>query len=88
MPKRKQRLMKSSEIPDFVAEMIAAGCDICAVGHYTYVAGDMDPSEPAMNEVKRIGEKYGDTDHLRQEIVNYLWSIGRYIEVPCEGTRH
>ncbi|WP_234908001.1 hypothetical protein [Ensifer canadensis] len=43
MRKRKQRLMKSSEIPDFVAEMISAGGDICAVGHYSYVAGDIGP---------------------------------------------
>lgn len=88
MTKRTRRLMKSNEIPDFVAEMIAAGCDICAVGHYTYVAGDMDPSEAAMNEVKRISEKFGDCDALRQEIADYLWSIGRYIEVASEATRH
>ncbi|CAN7754597.1 hypothetical protein LJR257_006635 [Ensifer adhaerens] len=43
MPKRKQRLMKSSEIPDYVADIIAAGCDICAVGHDSYVAGDIGP---------------------------------------------
>ncbi len=85
---QKRRLMKSSEVPDFVAEMIAAGCDICAVGHYLFVAGDMDPSEAAMKEVKRIGEKFGDTDPVRQEIVDYLWSIGRYVELASESTRH
>lgn len=41
-----------------------------------------------MKEVKRIGEKYGDTDAARQEIVDYLWSIGRYIELASESTRH
>lgn len=88
MPHNKKRVMKSSEVPDFVAEMIAAGCDICAVGHYTYVAGDMQPSKASLVEVARITEKYGDCDALRQEITDYLWSIGRYIELASESTRH
>ena len=80
--------MKSSEIPDFVAEMIAAGCDICAIGHHMYVTGDTDRRQSARSEVRRIGEKYGDRDPIRQEIVDYLWSIGRYIEVTSKGARH
>lgn len=88
MSQQKKRVMKSDEIPDYVAEMIAAGCDICAVGHFTYVTGDMNPSEAARNKVERIGEKYGDRDPIRQEIATYLWSIGRYVEVASEDTRH
>ncbi|MGO4619023.1 hypothetical protein AB4Z34_05275 [Ensifer sp. 2YAB10] len=88
MPQRKKRLMKASEVQDFVDEMIAAGCDICAVGRYTYVAGDMQPSNASLEEVARISEKYGDEDALRQEITDYLWSIGRYIELASESTRH
>ncbi|NVD41312.1 hypothetical protein HT585_20765 [Ensifer sp. HO-A22] len=86
MPQRKK--MKASEVKDFVDEMIAAGCDICAVGRYTYVAGDMQPSNADLNEVARISEKYGDEDALRQEITDYLWSIGRYIELASEATWH
>ncbi|KSV77524.1 hypothetical protein [Sinorhizobium sp. Sb3] len=88
MPNRKQRLMRASEVHDFVDEMIEAGCDICAVGRYTYVAGDMQPSNASLEEVARISEKYGDCDALRQEITAYLWSIGRYIELASESTRH
>ncbi len=73
-------------IPDFVDEMIAAGCDITAIGHGMYVIGEVTGS--AKEDVRRITEKYGDRDPLRLEIIAYLWSIGRFIEVSSEGTRH
>lgn len=88
MTGNQRRLMKASEIPDFVDEVIAAGCDITAVGHSMYVIGDVEEQEQAEEELDRIGEKYGDRDFLKLEIVAYLRSIGRYVEVVSEGTRH
>lgn len=88
MADKKRRTMSRSEIPNFVAEMIAAHCDITAVGHEMYVIGDVDAGERAMKDAQRIGEKYGDRDPLKLEIVSYLWSIGRYIELASESTRH
>lgn len=78
--------MTSNEIPDFVNELIAAGCDITAIGHEMYVIGEVKGS--ATEEVRRITEKYRDRDPLRLEIVAYLWSIGRYIELAAGTTRH
>lgn len=78
--------MTSNEIPDFVNDLIAAGCEITAIGHKMYVISEAKTS--ATDEVRRITEKYGDRDPLRLEIIAYLWSIGRYIELASESTRH
>lgn len=82
------RQMSASEIPAFVVDVIEVGCDICAVGHDKYVIGDSDEQDAAIEELDRIGEKYGDRDPLKLEIVAYLWTIGRYIEVASEDRRH
>lgn len=61
-----KRLMKASEVPEFVDAIIKAGCDICAIGHHGYVLGDVDLSpaeqEVVMPKVKKIEETYGDRD--------------------------
>ncbi|MBD9635494.1 hypothetical protein IB277_04150 [Ensifer sp. ENS07] len=88
MAQSKRRKMKPSEIPDFVAEIIKTGCDITAIGHDKYVLGDIEEQDAAIDELDRIGERYGDRDHLKLQIVSYLWSIGRFIEVSSEGARH
>ncbi|MDP9630342.1 UNVERIFIED_ORG: hypothetical protein J2W85_002416 [Ensifer adhaerens] len=75
------RLMKASEIPAFVKEVIASGCDICAIGHERYVLGDVEEMDAAVDELERIGEKFGDRDFLKLEIVAYLRSVGRYLDV-------
>lgn len=87
MTGNQRRLMKASEIPDFVDEVIAAGCDISAVAHNMYVIGDVEEQEQAKEELDRIGEKYGDRDFLKLEIVAYLRSIGRFVDVMPEA-RH
>lgn len=83
--KSSRRLMAAGEIPAFVDEVIKTGCDICAVGHDSYVIGDADLSdedfEIALPELKRIDEKYSDRDPLLLEIVAYLRSVGRYLDV-------
>ncbi|MBD9519267.1 hypothetical protein IB262_05085 [Ensifer sp. ENS02] len=88
MAQSKPRKMKPSEIPDFVSEVIKAGCDITAIGHDKYVLGDIEEQDAAIDELDRIGEKYGDRDHLKLQIVAYLWAIDRYIELEPEVTRH
>lgn len=88
MTENQRRQMKASEISDFVDEVIAAGCGISAVGYKMYVIGDVEEQEEAKEELDRIGNKYGNRDPLKLEIVAHLWSIGRYIEVASESTRH
>ncbi|MEJ7013773.1 hypothetical protein [Sinorhizobium meliloti] len=57
MAKRESgRLMLESEIPAFVDAVIGAGCDICAIGHDSYVLGDLEEMDAAADELDRIGE--------------------------------
>ncbi|WP_043612868.1 hypothetical protein [Ensifer sp. ZNC0028] len=77
--------MTPNEIPGFVNELIAAGCEITAIGRGMYVIGEV---KAASAEVRRITKKYGERDPLRLEIIAYLWSIGRYIEPETEETGH
>ncbi|APG93118.1 hypothetical protein SAMCFNEI73_pA0141 (plasmid) [Sinorhizobium americanum] len=74
------RLMLESEIPAFVDAVIEAGCDICAIGHDSYVLGDLEEMDAAADELARIDEVFGDRDFLLLEIVAYLRSFGRYLE--------
>ncbi|RVE80784.1 hypothetical protein [Sinorhizobium meliloti] len=81
MAKRESgRLMLESEIPAFVDAVIEAGCDICAIGHDSYVLGDLEEMDAAADELARIDEVFGDRDFLLLEIVAYLRSLGRYLE--------
>jgi hypothetical protein len=85
-----KRLMKASDVPTFVDAIIKAGCDICAIGHYGYVLGDVDLTpaerEVVMPKIKKIEETYGDRDFLMLEIVAYLRSIGRYLDIGSSAT--
>lgn len=76
-----RRQMKASEVPAFVVDVIAAGCDIFAVGHDSYVIGDVDEQDAAIDELERIGGKYGDRDPLKLDIVMHLRSIGRFVDI-------
>ncbi|RVH08701.1 hypothetical protein CN217_19370 [Sinorhizobium meliloti] len=86
----KRRLMKASEIPAFVDEILETGCDICAVGHDKYVIGDADLSPAAYEKMKhrlgKIEDAYGDRDFLKLEIVAYLRSVGRYVDPGKDGS--
>jgi hypothetical protein len=80
------RMMTEEEIPDFVRDVAATGCDIRAVGSDSYVFGDADLSwevyQKIEPELKRIADKYGSRDHLFYHIVHYLHSIGRSYPPP------
>ncbi len=78
--------MTPNEIPDFVDELIAVGCEITAIGQMFYAIGEAEGS--AAEKVRRITEKYGDRDQLRLKIIVYLWAIGRYIELPSDRSLH
>ncbi|MDK1385876.1 hypothetical protein ILFOPFJJ_03901 [Ensifer psoraleae] len=85
----KHKLMKASEIPDFVDDVIKTGCNICAVGHDKYLIGEADlpalEQERVGRKLAKIDEIYGDRDFLKLEIVSYLRSIGRYLDVGADG---
>ncbi len=83
-----RRQMDASEIPAFMFDVLEVGCDICAVGHDSYVIGEIDEQTQASRTLDRILEKYGNRDPLRWQIVAYLWSIGRFVELTSEPTRH
>ncbi|NGO52079.1 hypothetical protein G6N73_12940 [Mesorhizobium camelthorni] len=77
--------LAEADIPAFVQAVIGTGCDICAVGHVGYILGDVDltprdreATEPRLQE---IDEMFGERDHLKPEIIAYLRSICRYIEI-------
>ncbi len=76
-----KKTMTREEIPDFVREIAATGCDILAVGEDSYVVADAhlpdDVYEAIEPEMQRISEKYGRRDHLMVQISAYLRSIGR-----------
>jgi hypothetical protein len=81
--------MDAADIPAFVSDVIEAGFDICAVGQDKYVIGDAYLSpvkcEEAGPKLEKIAENYGDRDFLKLEIVVYLRSIGRYLDVDTSA---
>ncbi|MGO4558266.1 hypothetical protein [Mesorhizobium sp. 2RAF21] len=75
------RVMRKDQIRDFVSELMAIGCEITAIGHRGYVFGDADlGSEAARTRARAIARSYGERDHLKRDIVEYLRSIGRCID--------
>ncbi|MGX9147214.1 hypothetical protein [Mesorhizobium sp. 128a] len=81
--------MREQDIPAFVQEVAAAGCDICAVGPGHYVMGDVDvprgQRRGLYTKLKEIDARYGNRDHLRNKIASHLRSIGRYIDASSLG---
>lgn len=74
--------MREHQIPEFVRDVIAAGCNIWAVGDDMYVVGDADLPEDDYQqiapELDRIDWEYGPRDHLKLQIIEHLRSIGRH----------
>ncbi|CDX21368.1 conserved hypothetical protein [Mesorhizobium plurifarium] len=75
--------MREKDIPAFVQEVAATGCDICAIGPGLYVLGDVDvprgKRRGLYKKLREIDARYGSRDHLRHKIASHLTSIGRYI---------
>ncbi|MCZ8158891.1 MAG: hypothetical protein O9256_03265 [Rhizobiaceae bacterium] len=77
--------MRKDEIPSFVSELIDAGAPICAVGRELYVIGDIDLPDAQAEVVWEICNRYGERDHLILEIVAYLRSVGRFLDLSREA---
>lgn len=87
MAKRK----RYPSIPDKGGDSFAPDSEVgrsCAVGHDSYVISEIEEQTATKEKLDRIVEKYGNRDALRWEIVAYLWSIGRFLELASEITRH
>jgi hypothetical protein len=73
--------MRPEDIPAFVEEVAATGCNITAIAGVGYLIGDADlpdeEFEEVMPKLSEITERYGKRDHLLEEITEYLVSIGR-----------
>jgi hypothetical protein len=78
--------MKIEDIPAFVEEVAATGCNITGIAGIGYLIGDADlPNdqfEEVMPKLKAITDAYGKRDHLLGEITEYLVSIGRSFPPP------
>lgn len=83
------KIMQEKDISAFVQAVVEIGCDIHAIGHWGYVFGDGDLT-PAQQraivpQLRWIAETYGERDHLMDEIIAYLRSIGRYVEIEPQA---
>jgi hypothetical protein len=78
--------MKSEDIPAFVEEIVATGCNITGIAGVGYVIGDVDLPDDQLEEVMPklsvITKAYGERDHLLKEITAYLVWIGRSYPPP------
>jgi hypothetical protein len=78
--------MTEEQIPEFVSAILATGCDIVAIGDDGYVIASCDLPEDVYDAVEptlsAICTKYFARDHLRNQIVEYLHSIGRTCPSP------
>jgi hypothetical protein len=78
--------MKPEDIPAFVEEVAATGCNITGIAGVGYLIGDADLPNDQFEEVmpkqSAIAESYGKRSHLLEEITDYLVSIGRSYPLP------
>ncbi|NSY17285.1 hypothetical protein G6K99_08015 [Neorhizobium sp. AL 9.2.2] len=78
--------MNPEEIPAFVNDVVATGCNITGIAGVGYIIGDADLPHDRLEEVRpklsQITEAYGTRDHLLEEITEYLVSIGRSYPPP------
>lgn len=77
--------MHEYQIPAFVTDVVAIGCNIWAVGDDMYIFGDadlpMEDYERIAPELDRIQREYGPRDHLKLAIIAYLRPTGRHSTV-------
>ena len=80
------REMRPADIPKFVEEVAATGCNITGIAGVGYIIGDAELPDGQLQEVmpmlSKITEAYGKRDHLLGEITEYLVSIGRSYPPP------
>ena len=80
--------MHAHAIEAFIKELIDYGFEITAVGPEHYVIDDSGvfaaKGVQAQALIAELRQRYGDCDHLRAEIAQYLMAIGRIAHI----TRH
>ena len=64
---------------EFVNHLIAAGCDMVAIGDGYCL--DEPEDGPRWEYVKAILVQFGPRDHLKPEIVAYLRRLGRVVHL-------
>lgn len=81
--------MRPEDIPQFVQDVVSLGCEICAIGYVGYVIGDADLPleryEAVSPALRKISETYGDRRYLKRDIILYLNSIGRYVDLDDDN---
>jgi len=75
--------MREDQIPGFVTEILATGCDMLALENL-YVIADRDLPMAIQSDVARILGAYGERGHLEAKIASYLHSIGKSYPRPSE----
>lgn len=74
--------MRQEDIPAFVAAIVEAGFEICAIGDAHYcLSGEDDDDPDARERINRISRSFGSREHLLPEIVQYLRQHGRSIDL-------
>lgn len=77
--------MRPDDIPAFIDEVMATGCRPIAVSN-GWIIGDADLPEAECSKIqpvlREIREKYGERDHLVEEIAAHLRSMGMSYSMP------
>ena len=77
--------MDVRDIPAFVRDVVATGCNITAAGDRSWLFGDADLPEAESGalqpQLEAINRSYGDRTHLKAEIIAYLTSMGRVYRI-------
>ncbi|WP_199202268.1 hypothetical protein [Mesorhizobium sp. 113-3-3] len=86
------KIMQEKDISAFVQAVVDIGCDIHAIGLLGYIFGDGDltpaKQRAIVPQLRWITKTYGERDHLMDEIIAYLRSIGRYVEIEPQTGVH
>lgn len=70
-------MMRRTDIPAFVQELLDAGADVWAFDERHWTIGDAEAPKALQRAIYAICDEYGTYDHLVPEIGQYLLSIGR-----------
>lgn len=69
----------SERVATLIASLIEAGCDICAVGR-GYAINEPEDVEGS-RKVDLILKGFGPRDHLTDNILEHLRSLGRFVDL-------
>lgn len=75
------REMRQEEIPDFVTQVLSAGCSILAIGRDCYVLENLNGDSVCEFALEMVAKKFGNRDCVKYDIISYLQSIGMKINI-------